>query len=189
MAFQAIIFGIGRAGRSILTTAPVATAGATDTRRPPSGNCGGSLLASCPRARAGAPFEDDPSLPGLKEGRPSRRDVAFGPVDLLGQSVEAPNSFAEESAAVARGAVAGGADVTAGPVDGVAGGGESAGEGDGTAAVEVGGAAASWDGRMIRLSTKELTEDIAASARSRAVLTSATYPEIRRPTPRNHAGR
>jgi len=73
--------------------------------------------------------------------------------------------------------------VTAGPVDGAAGGGELAGEGDGMGAVEVGGAAASWDGRMIRFSTKELTDDIAASARSRAALTSATYPEIRRPTP------
>ena len=36
----------------------------------------------------GAPFEDDRSLPGLKEGRSSRRDVAFGPLDSLGQSVE-----------------------------------------------------------------------------------------------------
>lgn len=35
-----------------------------------------------------APFEDDLSLPGLKEGRPSRRDVAFGPLGPLGQSVE-----------------------------------------------------------------------------------------------------
>lgn len=48
---------------------------------PPSGICGGSLLASCPRECVGAPFEDDLSLPGLKEGRPSGRDVAFGPLD------------------------------------------------------------------------------------------------------------
>jgi hypothetical protein len=54
---------------------------------PPSGICGGSLLASCPRARAGAPFDDDLSLPGLKQGRPSRRDVAFGPLGWLGQLV------------------------------------------------------------------------------------------------------
>jgi hypothetical protein len=76
-----------------------------------------------------------------------------------------------------------GADVTAGPADGVAGVGELAGEGDGMGAVEVAGPAASWDGRMIRFSTKELTDDIAASARSRAALTSPTYPEIRRPNP------
>ena len=73
--------------------------------------------------------------------------------------------------------------MTAGPVDGAAGGGELAGEGDGMEAVEVGGAAACWDGRMIRFSTKELTDDIAASARSRATLTSPTYSEIRRPNP------
>jgi hypothetical protein len=38
----------------------------------------------------------------------------------------------------------------------------------------VGGAAASWDRRMIRFSKKELTDDIAASERSRAAMTSAT---------------
>ena len=73
--------------------------------------------------------------------------------------------------------------MTAGPVDGVAGGGELAGDGDVVGAVDVGGPAASWDGPMIRFSTKELTDDIAASARSRAALTSPTYPEIRRPNP------
>ena len=73
--------------------------------------------------------------------------------------------------------------MTAGPVEGAAGGGELAGEGDGMGALEVGGAAASWAGRMIRFSTKELTDDIAASARSLAALTSPAYPEIRRPTP------
>lgn len=73
--------------------------------------------------------------------------------------------------------------MTAGPVGGVAGGAELAGEGDGMGAVDVGGPAASSDGRMIRFSTKELTDDIAASARSRAALTSPTYPEIRRPSP------
>ena len=73
--------------------------------------------------------------------------------------------------------------MAAGPVDGVAGVGELAGEGDGMGAVEVAGPAASWDGRMIRFSTKELTDDIAASARSRAALTSPTYPESRRPNP------
>ena len=73
--------------------------------------------------------------------------------------------------------------MTVEPVDGVAGGGELAGEGDGGEAVEVGGPAASWDGRMIRFSTRELTDDTAASARSRAALTSPTYPEIRRSNP------
>ena len=73
--------------------------------------------------------------------------------------------------------------MTAGPVDGAAGGGELAGEGDRMGAVEVGGAVASWDGRVIRFSTKELTDDTAASARSRAVLTSPKYPEIRRSNP------
>lgn len=73
--------------------------------------------------------------------------------------------------------------MTAGSVDGAAEGGELAGEGDGMGAVEVGGAAASRDGHMIRFSTKELTDDIAASARSRAALTSPIYPDIRRPTP------
>jgi hypothetical protein len=67
------------------------------------------------------------------------------------------------------------------PTCGVADGGESAGEGDGAGGV--GGVAASWDGRMIRFSTKELTDDIAASARWRAALTSATYPDICRPAP------
>ena len=73
--------------------------------------------------------------------------------------------------------------MTAGPADGAAGVDELAGEGDGMGAVEVGGPAASWDGRMIRFSKNELTDDIIASARSRAALTSPTYPEIRRPNP------
>jgi hypothetical protein len=47
----------------------------------------------------------------------------------------------------------------------------------------VGVGAASWDGRMIRFWTKELSDDIAASVRWRAALTSATYPEICRLTP------
>ena len=69
------------------------------------------------------------------------------------------------------------------PVGGVADGGESAGEGDGTEAGAVGGAAASWEDRMVRLSKKERTDATAASARWRAALTSATYPEICRPVP------
>jgi hypothetical protein len=95
-------------------------------------------------------------------------------------------SFAERAAAGGAAAVAagaGGADAVAVPVGGAEDGSESAGEGDGTGAGGVGGVVASWDGRMIRFSTKELTDAIAASACWRAALTSATYPEICRPVP------
>ena len=73
--------------------------------------------------------------------------------------------------------------MTAGPVDGVADGGGLAGEGDGVGAVEIGGAAASLDGGVSRFSKKELTDDVTASQRSRAALTSPAYPVIRRPKP------
>jgi hypothetical protein len=86
-AFQRIAFGIGRAGVNI-DHRPSSNRRRHQYTAPPSGNCGGSSLASCPRARAGAPFEDDLLLPRLKEGRPSRQDVAFGPLGLLGQSME-----------------------------------------------------------------------------------------------------
>ena len=52
---------------------------------PPSRNCGGSHLALRARKRVAAPLEDDPSLPTLKEGHPSRRDVALQPVAPQGQ--------------------------------------------------------------------------------------------------------
>ena len=68
----------------------------------------------------------------------------------------------------------------AGAADGVAeGGGGGAAEGDGIAAGGVGGAVASLDGREICSLMKELTDDIAASARWRA---PSKYPETCWPT-------
>ncbi len=70
---------------------------------PPRGICGGFVLVSCPRARAGDRFRmvrsdesrhRDPlalrhsSLPTLPGGHPSRRDAALKPVDLQGQPME-----------------------------------------------------------------------------------------------------
>src|ERR1043166_8276579 len=102
----------------------------------------------------------------------SRRGVG----GAIGGGAGDADSFAEGRVAAGAGAAVGGA-ATAGPADGVAGVGELAGEGDGTGVEVVDGASASWDRRMIRFSKKELTDDIAASARWRAALTSATYPE------------
>jgi hypothetical protein len=76
---------------------------------PPRGICGGFVLVSCPRERAGDRFRAgdrvrlvssdesrhrDPlalrhsSLPTLPGGHPSRRDAAVKPVDLQGQPME-----------------------------------------------------------------------------------------------------
>jgi hypothetical protein len=122
-----------------------------------------------------------PFAAGFVGGPPlaSRRGVG----GAIGGGAGGVDSFAGGTTAVARGVGAGGADVTAGPAGGVVGGGELAGEGDGIGAEGVGGAAACSDRRMIRFSKKELTDDIAASERSRAAMTSATYPEICRLTP------
>jgi hypothetical protein len=67
---------------------------------PQSWNCGGSRLALRARERAAA-LEDDLSLLTLKEGHPSRRDVALQPVALQGQPaevLEAPYRLQKERA-------------------------------------------------------------------------------------------
>ena len=85
------------------------------------------------------------------------------------------DSFAGGAGAVA---VAGGAAAVAGAVDGFADGGEgAAAEGDGIGAGGVGGVAASLDFRKICSLTKELTDDIALSARWRTAVTPSKYPE------------
>ena len=110
---------------------------------------------------------------------------AGGAAGVVGGVAGVAASFAEGAAAVASGlgVAAGGAEATLGPADGVTDGDASAGEDDEMGAGGVGGAATSVDGRMMRFSMNELTDDTAASARWRAALTSATYPETCRPTP------
>jgi hypothetical protein len=77
---------------------------------PPCGNCGGSLLVSCPRKRVGDRFrpvrndesrERDPpaprhsSLPALGGSHPSaRRDATLKPVDLQGQPMDVRGEWA-----------------------------------------------------------------------------------------------
>jgi hypothetical protein len=120
----------------------------------------------------------------VEEGalRTSGRGVEAG--GDAGGVAGAAASFAGGAAGLACGVgvAAGGADATVGPADGVAAGDASVGEGDGIGAGGIGGDAASWDGRL-SLSKNELTDEYAASARWRAELTSATYPETCRPTP------